>query len=256
MLKYNPHDVVFDIETEGCADLSFIKEIYPPYPKFDSSAVKCGNLKTDEEKAAKIEAARLDHAAQEEAHWAEKISKTALSAETGRVVTIGYLRADAPDEAAVLDDADFDEVRLLKRFWAAYRRTRSERGAFVGWNSNGFDLPYLVKRSWMLGVPVPCDVYRGRWIADCWVDLMQVWTCHGFKQWVKLDVCARVLGLGNKTDQECCGAEFAAWYRDPVRRAEAEHYGKLDLTLTRAIYLKLAGVAKPIRQNEEMEVAS
>lgn len=242
MLKYNSKDVIYDIETEGATSIEFLKEIYPPYPQFVPEGVKCGNLKTQEEKDLKIESARQAHADQEVQHWEAKLEKAALTPETGRVVTIGYLRADAPDEDAVLDDADFDEVRLLKRFWASYRRVRSERGRFVGWNSNGFDLPYLIKRSWILGVPVPTDLYRGRWISDTWLDLMTAWTCYGFKEWVKLDVCARILGLGNKTDQACCGKEFAAWYRDPARHEQAVHYGKLDLTLTRAIYLRMCSV--------------
>ena len=244
MLSYNSKDVIFDIETEGSTSIDFIKEINPPYPDFRPEAIKVGNLKKESEREAKIEIARQAHAEQEIEHWATKLDKAALSPELGRVVTIGYLRADAPDEEAVLDDADFDEARLLRRFWASYKRTYRERGRFVGWNSNGFDLPYLIKRSWILGVEVPSTLYKGKWLADTWLDLMAAWTCYGFKEWVKLDVCARILGLGNKTDQECSGKEFAEWYRDPVRHDQAVHYGKLDLTLTRAIYLRMCSVGK------------
>lgn len=241
MLSYNPHDVIFDIETEGASTLEFIQEIYPPYPQFVPEGVKCGNLKTEEEREAKIEAARLDHAAQEEAHWAVKLEKAALSAETGRVVTIGYLPVGASDDSAYLDDAGFDEERLLRRFWAGYEKVCGNRGRLVGWNSNGFDIPYVIKRSWIVGVPVPSSVFRGRWISDAFLDLMQVWSVHEFKRFAKLDACARVLGLGNKTEQACCGAEFAKWYRDPERHEEAKRYGLLDLTLTRQIYCALAG---------------
>jgi len=255
MISYNQNDVVFDIETEGATSIEFVKSINPPYPKFDPSGVKCGNLKTEEEKAAKIEAAFTAHQEQEEAHWAEKISKAALSAETGRVVTIGYLPVGAPDDAAYLDDADFDEERLLRRFWAGYEKVVRLQGRIIGWNSNGFDVPYLIKRSWIVGVPVPPGVFRGKWISDTFVDLMQVWTVHEFKKFVKLDACARVLGIGNKTDQACCGAEFAKWYRDPKRHEEAKRYGLLDLTLTRDIYRRLAWVSYCSLNDERMEVA-
>jgi hypothetical protein len=248
MITYNENDVVFDIETEGACTLELIKEINPPYPQFVPEGVKCGNLKTEEEKFAKIEAARLSHVAQEEAHWAEKISKAALSAETGRVVTIGYLPVGKPDEFAYLDDADFDEERLLRRFWSGYEKVRASRGRIIGWNSNGFDIPYLIKRSWIVGVPVPPTVFRGKWISDTFIDLMQIWSVYEFKKFAKLDACARVLGLGNKTDQACCGAEFAKWYRDPDRHEEARKYGLLDLTLTRDIYRRLAGVAQPVSE--------
>lgn len=250
MLKYNQNDVIFDIETEGATTLEFIQEIYPPYPQFVPEGVKCGNLKTEEEKAAKVEAARQEHTAQEAAHWEQKLEKAALSAETGRVVTIGYLPVGAPDEEAYLDDADFDEERLLRRFWAGYEKVVRQRGRIIGWNSNGFDIPYLIKRSWIVGVPVPASVFRGRWISDTFVDLMQVWSVHEFKKFAKLDACARVLGIGNKTDQACCGAEFAKWYRDPERHEEAKEYGLLDLTLTREIYCRLSGVDKPLQQTQ------
>lgn len=244
MLKFNPADVIFDIETEGATNLDFIQAINPPYPDFSPDAVKCGNLKTETEKKEKIEAAREEHASQELAHWAAKLDKAALNAETGRVVTIGYLPVGEPDVSAYLDDADFDEKRLLRRFWSGYEKVVRRRGRIVGWNSNGFDIPYLIKRSWIVGVPVPPGVFRGKWISDTFLDLMQVWSVHEFKKFVKLDACARVLGLGNKTDQACCGAEFAKWYRNPERHEEAKRYGLLDLTLTRAIYLRLSSISE------------
>lgn len=242
MINYNNHDVVFDIETEGNADIDFIRSINPPYPPFSPEGVKCGNCKTGAEKADKIEAARLAHEEQEKAHWQEKLDKAALSAETGRVITIGYLPVGACDDEAYLDDAGFDEQKLLKRFWTGYAKVVRNRGHIVGWNSNGFDIPYIIKRSWIIGVPVPPSVFRGRWISDTFLDLMLIWSVHEFRKFAKLDACARILGIGNKTDQECTGAEFAEWYRDPQRHEQAKEYGLLDLVLTRKIYERLSSV--------------
>ena len=132
MIQFNQHDIIFDIETEGNCDLEFIRSINPPYPAFSPDAVKCGNLKTDEESAAKIEGARLAHEEQEKSHWIEKLDKAALSAETGRVITIGYLPVGAPDNDAYLDDSDFDEEKLLKRFWAGYEKVVRQRGRIIG----------------------------------------------------------------------------------------------------------------------------
>ena len=80
---------------------------------------------------------------------------------------------------------------------------------------------------------------KGRFVSDVFIDLMQVWGLHQYRAYAKLDHCARVLGLGNKTEQECTGADFAAWYLDPERRNEAIAYAKLDLVLTRAVYQRL-----------------
>ena len=218
-----------------------IREIYPPYPEFDPAGVKTGNCRTEEEKAAKIQEAQKSHEEQKAAHWATKLDRAALTAETGRVVTIGYLPVDAPDEKAHLDDADFNEVHLLRRFWSGYEKVCAKGGRLVGWNSNGFDVPYLIKRSWIQQVPVPLNVYRSKWISDSFLDLMQVWTCHEYKKFAKLDICAKILGLGTKTNQTCTGADFAKWYCDPAKHEQAKAYGLLDLTLTRAIYLRLGG---------------
>lgn len=171
MLKYNPHDVIFDIETEGATTIEFIQSIHPPYPEFSPDAVKCGNLKTKEEKGAKIEAARLDHAAQEQSHWAQKLEKAALSAEIGRVVTIGYLPVNGSDDEAYLDDADFNEERLLRRFWAGYEKVVRNRGRVVGWNSNGFDIPYIRRsknaqvQNLRNGIEIPSVMKRPRNMA-------------------------------------------------------------------------------------------
>lgn len=250
-------DIIWDIETEGAADEEFVRAITPPYPEFDADGVKTGDCKTDEAKAAKVERARQAHADQEEKYWAEKMEKRALRPETGRILTIGYLRADQPTEKAILDDADLDETRLLRRFWNVFQRTRSEGGKIIGWNSGGgmtcgFDLAYCIKRSWILGVPVPSGVTKGRFVCDTFVDLMQQWTLFGFKEFAKLDHCARVLGLGNKTEQEVCGATFAAWYRSGGQKKEkAVYYGKLDLVLTRDIYLRLNGLTLDGHGNAE-----
>jgi hypothetical protein len=184
------------------------------------------------------------HGEQEIRYWAEKMEKRALQAETGRVLTIGYLRASEPDEAAIIDDGGGDESLLIRRFWNGYGRLRKERGHLVGWNSGGgmsvgFDLGFLIKRSWILGIPVPETVLKGRFVSDVFIDLMQVWGLHQFKAFSKLDHCARVLGIGNKTDQECTGGKFAEWFCDAGRREEAMAYAKLDLILTREMHQRL-----------------
>lgn len=239
MIHFNQHDVIFDIETEGASDIDFIRSINPPYPEFSPDAVKCGNCKTDEEKAAKVEAAMLAHDEQEKAHWQEKLDKAALSPEIGRVITIGYLPVAAPDDEAYLDDSGFDEAKLLRRFWKGYEKVVQKRGHILGWNSNGFDIPFIVKRSWILGVDVPTTIFRGRWISDTFLDLMQIWSVYEFRKFAKLDHCAKVFGIGNKSEQACTGAQFAAWYRDPMRHERAKEYGLLDLILSRKIYERL-----------------
>jgi hypothetical protein len=237
--------IVFDIETMGAADEELVRSIHPPYPDFDPDGVKTGNCRIQAEIDEKIEKARAAHADQEVQYWAEKMEKRALSPETGRILTIGYLRASEPDAAAIIEDGRGDEALLIQRFWNGFEKLQVDRGKRIGWNSGagmnvGFDLGYLIKRSWILGIPIPRGVTKGRFISDVFVDLMQEWGMHQFRAFAKLDVCSRVLGIGNKTDcQQCTGGQFAEWYLDTERREEAIRYAKLDLTLTRDIYLRL-----------------
>lgn len=236
--------IVFDIETMGAADEDLVRAINPPYPPFDPNGVKTGNCRSQKEVDEKIEKARIAHADQEAQYWEEKMEKRALSPETGRILTIGYLRASEPDEAAIIEDGGGDETVLVQRFWNGFEKLQVDCGKLIGWNSGagmsvGFDLGFLIKRSWILGIPVPQGVTKGRFVSDVFIDLMQEWGMHQFRAFSKLDVCARVLGIGNKTDQECTGGQFAEWYLDPLKKEEAIGYAKLDLTLTRDIYLRL-----------------
>lgn len=238
------HHIIYDIETEGAADEQFVRAIHPAYPEFDSAAVKMGNCRTPEAAAERVEAARLAHADQEQQYWAEKMEKRALSAETGRVLTIGYLRVSESDDTAIIDDGGGDERQLIRRFWKGFEHVAANRGHLIGWNSGGgmsvgFDLGFLIKRSWILGISLPPSATKGRFVNEVFIDLMQAWGMHQFRAYAKLDVCARVLGIGNKTDQACTGGQFAKWYRDPDLREQAITYAKLDLILTRQIYLRL-----------------
>lgn len=238
------YNIIYDIETEASADEDLVRAINPPYPAFDPSGVKTGNCRTPREAEQKVGSARLAHSEQEANYWSEKMVRRALAAETGRVLTIGYLRVSEQDDCAVIDDGGGDESLLIRKFWKGFDLLRAKRGHYIGWNSGGgmstgFDLGFLIKRSWILGLPIPEEVMKGRFVHEVFIDLMQEWSLYQFKTFAKLDHCARVLGLGSKAEQECTGADFASWYRDPGRREEALSYAKLDLTLTRAIYTKL-----------------
>jgi hypothetical protein len=244
------HHVVWDIESEADprADEEYVRSITPPYPAFDSGEVDTGPARTEEDRQKVIAQAQAAHAQQEAAFWKDKMSKRALSPATGKILTIGYLRVTEPDSAAVIDDAGGDEKRLIKRFWKSYERIAADGGKLIGWNSGGgmntgYDLHMLIVRSWIHNIPIPEGVMKGRFVSDRFIDLMRHFACYqygGNNLW-SLDAASKILGLGNKSDQECTGAQFAQWYHDPARRDEAIAYAVQDLVLTRAIYLRLFG---------------
>jgi hypothetical protein len=207
--------IYFDIETcpADNAD-AFLPEIKPP-----------GNIKKAETLAAwerddkpkLIEQARAD---------------AALSPLTGRVLCIGTVR----DDSDVVQFYEGPEDYLLGNFWADFTLERAKKTQWVGFNSTGFDWPFLVKRSWIVGV-APARIFDERgYLPDNLIDLRKVWQCGDRQSHGSLDVVCRLMGLGKKTGQ---GADFAKLYNDDATRNKALDYLGNDLLMTRALAQKI-----------------
>ena len=250
--------IAFDIETQGIRDAALaLAEPFPPFvplPPFDPKAVKVGNLKDPDKIAAKIrteeeaypqrakdyqdayEKSRLEYTA-------KIVSKAALNALTGRVVAIGIKTADGEK---ILSG---NEAEILRGFWEIFMMTPC---AFVGWNINGFDVPFMVRRSWANGVIVP-NIYNGRYLDKRFIDLMEVFGCGEYGYKAKLDDVANFLGVQGKYDGDCTGEEFAEKFLsgDDVARAQAEEYLKCDIRATWAIAEKLFTTPKKAEAENE-----
>lgn len=255
--------IVFDIETGPLPAAELWKVVPPfdpstllPFPPFDESSVKTGNLKDAAKIAEKIEQARAQHAvdavnhakdnlAAEGLYVAEVMNKAALSAMTGRVLAIGYYYTE--DESTDVEfigrpfgkDATLTEISVIANFWNYYEAA-DEHTKIVGHNIAGFDLPFLIQRSWILGIEVPRGVIEGRFFAKKFADTMQVWACGkvGNGSMAKLDDLAKVFGVGSKTGN---GAMFAELFEKD--RAAAIEYLKNDVAITYAV-AKRMGVCK------------
>ena len=215
---------VFDIET-GPLPMAELTAMLPP---FDPSEVKVGNLKDPEKVAEKIAQAR-------EEHRSNFFNKAALDPLTGRVLAIGVLDT-LTEEAEVL--AVPEEARMLEWFW---KRCKGEMGrieTMIGFNSNLFDLPFLIRRSWRLGVLIPFGIRRGRYWGDSMVDLREVWQLGDRMARGSLDAISRHLEVGQKSG---VGADFAGLLASDREAALA--YLRKDLGLTLAVARKLGVVA-------------
>ena len=230
----------FDIET---GPLSW-PEIEPFYEApaaiapFDEAAVKYGNTKDPAKCAVILEAARAKHAtmladegATREAHKQKFIDEAALSAITGRVLAIGIF---TNEEASILSDWN-GEKSLLELFWDQHvSRWLESKTIIIGHNSTGFDWPFLIRRSWRLGVEVPRDLMQGRYLNPLCKDTQTVWNC-GERGYVKLDFLARFFGVGGKPD-DCTGATFAKlWAGSTEEKERAMAYLKNDIEMTWAV---------------------
>lgn len=229
---------------------------------FDPASVKLGRMTDPVKIGEKIEEARAAHAAAiadaekqidelldrhaaglaanagiiqaaRDEHRAKEIGRAALSPLTGRILTIGY--ANAAGDWGLSESEN--EVDLLAEFWAKYLDCQSERRAMVGFNIANFDVPFIVRRSWLHGLAVPRTVYaQGRYLGANLVDLLQVWKGSAYSDTIKLTELAEFLGCGAKPDG-ITGADFAQlWAND---RPQAIAYLANDLKMTAAVAERL-----------------
>ena len=174
------------------------------------------------------------YVAEKEAEW---FQSAALSALTGRVLAIGYLDA-VTDELGYF--ASGDEAADLAAFWQLVAPTGYLNSDLIGFSSNRFDLPFLIRRSWHLRVPVPAELVSGRWLPSQCRDVLDCWRCGNREDSVSLDRLAQFLGVGRKNGS---GARFASqWATDP---SGALAYLANDLRLTLRCAVALGLIAQP-----------
>lgn len=207
---------VFDIETGPLPDIILDALM----PEFEAGA----NLKDPDKIAADI--------AKKKVRFKEQ---AALSPLTGRVLAVGFLPDFGKESVIIGDD---DEKVLLGRVWDHFRTGGGYGGhyrpQFVGFNIHGFDLPFLVKRSWVNNVAIPPNVRQGRYWADWFIDLRETWQLGDRQSEGSLDSICRALGLGEKNGS---GAEFAKLWRED--REQAIKYLLNDLNMTAALAARL-----------------
>lgn len=195
-----PNVIVFDIETGPRP----VAEIESLMPEFDAPA----NYKDPAKIAEVIDGKR--------AAW---IEKAALSPLTGQVLAIGALIDGTYCDQVV--DAVNDERDTIEWFWSLVGKNT----LLVGFNSNRFDLPFLFRRSWALGITPPLSHRPFRSTGS--IDLMEAWQMGDRQEFVSLDTVAKFLGVGAKTGS---GAHFAELMKFDVEAAL--RYLENDVMLT------------------------
>ena len=223
--------VIFDIETGANPERA--RALMPP---FDENEVKVGNLKDEDKIAAKYMDRRQVH----ERSW---MNGAALRPETGRVLAIGCLPTrQAVDKVAkppmIFHVHQTNEADVLLSFWDFLVSTQQATGQhFIGFAIFHFDLPFLVIRSRILGVPVPIGLRVGRYYnVTRFVDLQEEWLAGRSRNDTKcgLDYVAKALGVGEKSGS---GDHFESLYNSS--ESEALAYLENDLVLAKGIAQKL-----------------
>jgi hypothetical protein len=221
--------LVFDIETGPLPPA----EIEPLLPPFDEADVRVGNIKDPDKIAAKIAEAK-------DKQRRDFFDRAALDPMTGQILAIGYMDGQIlaigyMDATTEQWDIHADaEVVLLNEFWDRIRSDHGTIQRLIGFNVLLFDLPFLVRRSWRHGIPIPAGVRDGRYFNRSIVDLRDGWQLGNRQAHGSLDSICKFLGLGQKAGD---GKDFAHLLE--TDRDKAFAYLEQDLKLTRALARRL-----------------
>tara|TARA_R110000796_G_scaffold46566_5_gene112531 strand:- start:2529 stop:3191 length:663 start_codon:yes stop_codon:yes gene_type:complete len=212
----------FDIETGPLPD----SELLAMIPAFDPSEVKLGNIKDPDKIAAKLKE-------REESHFDDAREKAALSPLTGHVIAIGCGLSlnNGVNETAIMCES---EPEALAEFWELFEKLDTP---FIGFNINTFDLPFMVKRSWKLGVSVPISIRSGRYFSNRFIDLRDMWQMGDRQAKGSLDAICRHFGVEGKNGH---GKDFARLFE--LDRETALDYLANDLRMTRAVHERMTGI--------------
>lgn len=216
-MNQDGRSMVVDLETvaiENAAD-------------FIEPAEAAGNLKDPQKIADDIAKKEL-----------AQIEKAALHPYTCRIVALGLWRDGDEHPRVRVTLTEDDEAETLRVFW---RSAVSQSGAvspLVTFNGNLFDLPVLMARSRLLGVPAPVlniDKYRSPH-----PDLMQILTFRGAIAARSLKWFAKRFGL--PVDDETSGADVAALVAAGDVQAVADHC-EADVKTTYALAVKMGVIS-------------
>jgi len=214
--------ISFDIETEPLPE----KELLEMLPEFDESSVKVGNLKDPTKIKAKIDAAK-------ESHQQRFVEKAALSATTGRVLAVGYYDSETAKFVIDAVHGKSTEQSVIASFWTAAHKARMQHDTLVGLNIFDFDLPFLMRRSWILDIDVPgWVIIQDRYFTDYFIDLRRKWLCGQNPQQTLSSFAelGRAFGTGGKNVEDVSGADFHRMFHGTEQeKAKAIEYLKNDV---------------------------
>ncbi len=155
------------------------------------------------------------------------VANTSFDGAFGRICCLAYAVDDSP--VGVLAGG---EREILEKFWA--QATPGTR--FVGHNIFDFDLPFVLKRSRILGVRPSVMPSMARYRSHPVYDTMHEWTGWG-RHGTSLHALSVAFGLPTSKD-DIDGSQVAGYYADG-RLPEIAEYCKKDVELTRQVYKKL-----------------
>ncbi|HTY40606.1 MAG TPA: ribonuclease H-like domain-containing protein [Thermoanaerobaculia bacterium] len=132
------------------------------------------------------------------------------------------------------------EMTLLAEFWRAMRRFQR----FVTFNGRGFDGPFLMLRSAVLGIPVTRNLVGYRYAIRPHTDLLEAITFFGASRKWNLDFACKAFGVESPKEQGMDGFSVGPFYR-AGRIREIANYCRRDVEATAGLFQKLEKTLLP-----------
>ena len=174
--------------------------------------------------------------------------KAAIFAEFAKVVciTVAYLRKHKKEyEVRIKSFYGSDEKEVLKDFSSLINKHFDEPKKYFicGHNIKEFDVPFLGRRFLVNNIKLP-DIFnligKKPWESKHLIDTLEMWKFGDYKNYVSLDLLAKVLGVSSpkvNMDGSMVGAAF--WKEDKLE--EIKDYCELDVITSVNVFLRLNG---------------
>lgn len=166
----------------------------------------------------------------------EQLARAALDPDLGYIAAVGYRIYPAGEVVTLLTDVNYSESALLEAVWQVFTDCL---GRACGYNIIGFDIPYLQRRSLVLGVKPLCPPRLGsRYANEPILDLMGA--LYGWQGGAKgLKNVARLLDIPNPLP-DMDGSLVATMDADTLRAYVAN-----DIAMIVALFEKMDGLYWP-----------
>lgn len=174
---------------------------------------------------------------------------------TGEIVAIGILNPDTNKGAIYLNSGkeiaarekklegeillEFgDEKQIIEKFWEAIK----SYNCFISFNGRGFDVPFLMVRSAVLGIKPTKNLMSNRYLNSqkfdaVHIDLMDQLTFYGVTRKFNLHMWSKTFGIKSPKEEGITGYEIADLYKEG-KLLEIAKYNLGDLKATKELYEK------------------
>jgi DNA polymerase elongation subunit (family B) len=155
----------------------------------------------------------------------EAIQKLNLHPLTAQIIAIGMLNPDTnagmvlyqgnPHEHSTSDDGKIeystcDEKQLLEQFWESVQHYEQ----FITFNGRGFDCPFIMLRSAILGVKPTRNLVPYRYDASKHCDLLEQFTFYGAVRKFNLDFYCKAFGIKSPKSDGITGLDLGDLFRE------------------------------------------